>query len=710
MFQPFNTANPHSLPSVVSGVSTLTQKVLAIFRKYGSDAHVYIPGPGIPILGPELFIEPSVTFVGESSRVSSGVYRLYSSAGAYSLISNIGLCTSGKQYVVSFLVDSVTTAGSGISIESAITATLPSTIGSSTALVTASINGSLGLKRAASATDCQISGISVKEVLGYSNSFNGLTAGNYLDSVGTTYGVVDGLVGLTLDAGGKVGEEILPNPDFEISAAGWNAINATQSIVGGKLQTTATAVINSRSEAAFVTEIGKSYRLSATGRLVSGTQSLQLRVIEGGGAYGVLGTASISGTAASSVSYVFVATQTSAIVQAYRSGGTLAIGNIQEVDVVSVKQVSGTHATQATTGYKPYLRRGLVNLLQYSSDISSVSWTKMLSTVTAGQAGHTDNTASLLAETATSGTHQAYCSYTFTQIAPMTFAVILKYAGIPVVKAGPNWAFSGIDINLQTGVISGAQSSNCSIAALPNDYWLITYSGLPPDTTSRTYVIRTSEGVMGTGNGILFGGMGLFSGTYTATQIVALGGIPVTTSAPASSSTGSHFWQFDGVDDRLTLGVPLFQMTDAHAVIVGTGVPVAGIERSLAHVSAKDTGQGAGRISCGIDGRITASWRDDTLAQVSLTHATAITGQSLVATATKIGNEKRLRINGATSVSDNAVVGTTTLNNGCIGAAVWNNQFFNGNLYAVVAIKGTVSDADLLAIEKWVGKLSGVAI
>ena len=204
--------------------------------------------------------------------------------------------------------------------------------------------------------------------------------------------------------------------------------------------------------------------------------------------------------------------------------------------------------------------------------------------------------------------------------------------------------------------------------------------------------------------------VGLFSGVLTTMQINAYGGIPNTSSALASSTKGNYSWQFDGTDDRLNLGVPLFQVTDPHAVIVGVKTLSPGIERTIAHVSAKDTGQGVARIYCLADGRISASWRDDTLVEIPLSHTPAITGQPLVATAVKIGNEKRLRVNGNTSVTNNAVLGTTTVNAGYIGSAVWNNQFFNGSIFAVIAIKGKVSDIDLLILEKWVGKVSGVAI
>lgn len=59
-----------------------------------------------------------------------------------------------------------------------------------------------------------------------------------------------------------------------------------------------------------------------------------------------------------------------------------------------------------------------------------------------------------------------------------------------------------------------------------------------------------------------------------------------------------------------------------------------------------------------------------------------------------------------------AGLGATTLNAAAIGVEplATPTQFMNGNIGPVIAIKGTVSDADLMTLEKWVGSLSGVTI
>ncbi len=114
-------------------------------------------------LGPELFSDASVTLVGESSRVSTGVYRIYSSAGAFSAVTQTGF-TIGKTYRVTFTVDTITTTGAGIVIDW-VSAPAVTTTGVKTFTIVAS-SGVLSIKRTGSACDFQISNISVRELPG----------------------------------------------------------------------------------------------------------------------------------------------------------------------------------------------------------------------------------------------------------------------------------------------------------------------------------------------------------------------------------------------------------------------------------------------------------------------------------------------------------------------------------------------------------------
>jgi hypothetical protein len=122
------------------------------------------------LLGPELWNAAAVTLGGESTQVSSGVYRIYSSAGTFSSVaSNGNICTAGKSYLISFVVDSVTVAGSGVT-GNIVSSADPNTNGvirpsKVSAVMLAGSTGTASIKRTAGVTDIQVSNISVREVL-----------------------------------------------------------------------------------------------------------------------------------------------------------------------------------------------------------------------------------------------------------------------------------------------------------------------------------------------------------------------------------------------------------------------------------------------------------------------------------------------------------------------------------------------------------------
>lgn len=155
----------------------------ALFQDAAGTLPAYMPGQGVvdsPVglildrrfslaRGTERFADGPVAFVGESSRISAGVYRCYSSAGAYSLVNFQGSLTVGNWYELRFTVDSIAAVGSGIVLEgtSAQSSSLVFlTTGQKTIIIQAA-QGYVGVKRAgAVATDFQISNVSIRELKG----------------------------------------------------------------------------------------------------------------------------------------------------------------------------------------------------------------------------------------------------------------------------------------------------------------------------------------------------------------------------------------------------------------------------------------------------------------------------------------------------------------------------------------------------------------
>jgi hypothetical protein len=115
-------------------------------------------------LGGELWNDSVVAPTGGSSKISHGVYRIYSSDGTYSAINIGGVLTVGALYKLTFNIDSITLLGTGI-VNEGNPASIFNSLGKKTVYFFATA-AAMSLKRAGSACDIQISNVSVKHVAG----------------------------------------------------------------------------------------------------------------------------------------------------------------------------------------------------------------------------------------------------------------------------------------------------------------------------------------------------------------------------------------------------------------------------------------------------------------------------------------------------------------------------------------------------------------
>lgn len=178
-------------------------------------------------------------------------------------------------------------------------------------------------------------------------------------------------------------------------------------------------------------------------------------------------------------------------------------------------------------------------------------------------------------------------------------------------------------------------------------------------------------------------------------------------------SSGRYSWQFDGTD-FLTLGSVPFQQADGQVVIAAAAASSYSAQRMVCAPSCSaSTFAKNASVLFGTDGAPRARWTNNTPTDFTVTSPSAIpAGQAAVLTARKVGTTGSLRVNGAAQGTPITISGTITADSGGIGTERTSNPsgLFIGNIGPVIAIKGTVSDADLLTLEKWVGSLSGVTI
>lgn len=121
--------------------------------------------------GANIFNDASAVLNGESSRVSAGVYRLFSSAGAYSAVDCGGAPgVVGETYEISFNIDSVSTVGGGITIDGFDLTSLAGAVWNTTGpkrVIAKATQAAIGLKRnTVSQIDYQVSGLIFKRLYG----------------------------------------------------------------------------------------------------------------------------------------------------------------------------------------------------------------------------------------------------------------------------------------------------------------------------------------------------------------------------------------------------------------------------------------------------------------------------------------------------------------------------------------------------------------
>lgn len=322
-----------------------------------------------------------------------------------------------------------------------------------------------------------------------------------------------------------------------------------------------------------------------------------------------------------------------------------------------------------------------MNFALQSSNYASSNWAKIGVAVT-GQVVDV-----------TSAGHCVYQAFTVVPGQSYTFAFSAKRG------TKPNVSYAVYD-ETHTAYITPITSYLSSIN--PETPTLLAYNFVVPAgcTVARVY-ITGSDGSTGT---VTVTEAALFKGTYTAAQIQALGGIPLTTTAPASTALGPQYWEFDGSNDSLQLSAVPFQMNDDHCVVLAHNP-----QRYQATSFGISGGSGSRFASISTASPANADyieWYDGTN-YVPLQTATTL-GDTRVISARRVGSVLSGRKNGVqfqqAVAFDTAVQATnSTVGTGALGPVP-------GAIYPIIAIKGTVSDSQLLTLEKWVAGLSGVTL
>lgn len=549
---------------------SLDARAMAAVKRSGGA--VLLSGAATPVLGPELI--PSSDL---NSWVSGGAFGNWNGTTATTnTVTTTGAngarrvrlpCTPGATYWLSGKVIGGTGPGSvaiafGTSAAVYITHKDESFVsgGVTSTLLVAPANAAFiefMVRGGNTGQTCMFSELRAGEFIGY--TYGTPPARNFFDSSGTD--IIDGVtqmdnpVGLALDATGTSGPELF-------TGAYLTGTSTTATYAGAEATVTFGGHITSSganwlytpapvvSAGAFVTVAFDAQWVSG-GDLQSGcgwTLGLTITAAANGG---------VKRRYVTTVAAGFLASPPATF-------GSPVAGAVWKITVISIKQTTGSHANQGAVGSKPALRKGPLNQLLWSGDFSNAVWTKLGATADTGQTDPLGGTSAVkLVETAVNNGHY-FLQSAVNSFGTASSAWIVKPAGrtkIRIRSEAPQAGSLATNFDLANGTI---QAGTGSIAAIGNGFYLCVATTTVNGTGAMGYHLMQTvsdawaEAYMGDGtSGVIVYRAGLYQGTVTAQQIIDAGGIPLTTTAPASSARGSAWWQFDTAapGDYLGMGI-----------------------------------------------------------------------------------------------------------------------------------------------------------
>lgn len=652
-------------------------KGLAVLRKYGANAHLWLPGIGY-VNGSDI-----------------GNY-IDSTGNTKALVDNpVGLvldqgCTPNS-LGNNFIINSDFSQGSANwGLGTGWSATVGSATHASAGGASAITQGGLTIGTLYKATIYSVSPV----------GFNAVFGGNYISilwngNIGTAYGICTSSTTFGLQGGGDItitkvtvqavlgslGPELAPQ-----SFLNWTIYNTPVSVSSNSV------VADAQADGLFFNglNVGETYLVD-----FAGTTDTNVTLQQYGGSTIYLTN---FGTA------VFTAASTQFLLR-FMAAGTYTATRM------SVRKLNGLWATQATTANKPILRRGITNSLQYSGDFTNAVWTKANITTTSGIVDpYGGNSAIKLVSSATTNGMYVRQSGTFSFIGSTAYSVaaIVKADGFnqAYVMGYDGGGDRGAVFDLTTGNVTNAYSSPTqSSISLGNGWWLCVVNITPQATPTASLIdVRLAAGgtpgsVTGDGvKGIDVYRAALIQGTVTAKQIITCGGIPLTTTGITSSTLGNYAWQGNGTSTSLPLV--------GGSLAVNELTVVAGIMQASPAGSQLIYGEGTTGPQFWINSSggliLDKSGTGTLVAQASIGQ----TGVAMVVSCKLQFGIAYLRRNG-TQIGATSTALTFGSTSGSLMSTVSNTAWWSGMMYPIAVLpKGLPAD-DLLTVERFIGVFTG---
>jgi hypothetical protein len=544
----------------------------------------------------------------------------------------------------------------------------------------------------------------------------------FQDNIGTTPVTATGqTVGLLLDKskGLALGPELVTNGDFSVDAnwtkgAGW-------SIAGGVAVSAGGAAFSALSQN-IATVAGLTYEVRFTVSWTSGSLLVRL----GGGTN--FANLSSGGT----FTYRVVA-EGGAISFLQNAAGFQFVGTI---DNISVKELPGNHAVQATTAARPFYGvhpfGGRRNLLTWTEDLRNTAtagqtrpWTHSLVAVAANSTTAPDGTATAdtIAATSANDFHYLATVASVSNGFSYTLSFYAKNGGYGFVRYYDGSANNAVYTLSGAGTITDNSGGAATITPVGDGWYRCTKTVVTSATTQNIYIYP--QNVVGSvpyvGDGttgvFLWGTQFELGSTATAYQRVT---DQYNVTEAGVASVGYLF--FDGADSMSTSSVD-FTATDKMSVFAGVRKLSDAAAGMVVEASANiNSNAGAFRLTAPASAAPSYSFGSRGSGAVAdalqLSGYTAPVSNVLTGIGDIAGDIATLRANGSQIAQSTGDQGTGTFGNyplfiGCR----FNNPpttpsslFFSGHLYSLI-IRGASSSSILTsATEGWVASKTGVVI
>lgn len=664
------------------------QEILSTTCPVYTDAHVWAPGGTVTSYGPELVVN------GDFSAGTSGWTDNSTAPSVISVVSGVatgvtnGVAVARLRQPFQTVIGTtywISGAGTMFSLGSWAIGTTSGgseivAFGRTSARSFVATSTTTWFNTASAVNGLTLDNISVKEVI-TSVNLNSLLTNNYLLSDASTgLAPVDQYVGLVSDALGGLERKTLgawgsPASGITVSST---ASDGVVTFSGAQVQWAGVGFAVTGGVIA-----GTTYKITATVAISSGSVSVNV------------GAGNVINMTTGVTSFFCTAANTNTGYASCNNAGiTGTISNI------IVEKVTGIHATQATTASKPKLVRGAVNLLMYSGDFTNAAWSQVATGV------KTPNFSTLQ-----DGTFGG-CRLVTTALAGGVRNYVTAPAG-PATSAAWVKSNTGSDQQFTIRVFNGSAAFTAGTLIATSSWQLFVL----PVTAISGYQ-HDIQSVAGQPSvDLLLGSQAVFQGTYTAAQIKALGGLPLTTTAPASTALGPWAWQFDGVNDSLALSSVPFQMSDDHYVCAA--FDLASVASNQAVFGGATSPGTANPVVCSMGfnttsgGKFIAFWRDDSGAAKTLVGTTTpVLGTAYVLTVAKIGGNVSMWVNGVLDATSTISLGATTVTSATVGATNRNavSEYLNGKIYHLEVVKATLTETDRKLVEKLAANAAGIVL